>query len=150
MHENSQYPKILETLKSIPQKFPVLWVKQIDAKTGQPPSFINSLLSTPENFWNTDLLLTKFFGPVKQKNFSTKLYAPLLRMKTFDARVFWNKEGFPCKICRDYETKVFQRKTVISPLNAKNFFDNRIFLTQSMVPPRNFSAPWDEKIFNRK
>ena len=48
----------------------------------------------------------------------------------------WNKEGFPCKIGRHSETKVFQRKTVISPLYPKTFFDNRIFLKQWMVLPR--------------
>ena len=63
---------------------------------------------------------------------------------------FWNKEGFACEVCRDYETKVFQRRTVISPLYAKNFFDNRIFLTQWMVPPRISSALWVSKIIQQK
>ena len=87
---------------------------------------------------------------MKQKNFSTKLYAPLLRMKTIDARFFWNKEGFPCEICRDYETKVFQRRTVISRLHAKNFFDNLIFLTQWMVPPQKCQHCETKKISTQK
>ena len=119
MHEIFQYPKFLETLKSIPQNFPVLWLKQIYAKTGQPPSFINSFLSTPENFWNTDLTRTKFFGPVKQKNFSTKLYAPLLLIKTSMPEFFWNKEGFPCEFFRHPDTKNFRHKQVISFLMHK-------------------------------
>ena len=76
MHENSQYPKFLETLKSIQQNFPVLWVKQIDAKTGQPPSFINSLLSTPENFWNTDSTLTKISVLSSKKTFRQNYMLP--------------------------------------------------------------------------
>ena len=116
MHEIFQYPKFLETLKSTPQKFPVLWVKQIDAKTGQPPSFINSLLSKPENFWNTDLTLTKFFGPVKQKNFSTKLYAPLLPMKTFDARAFLKQRRVPLQnLSRLWDKDVSTENSYISP-----------------------------------
>ena len=151
MHENFQYPKFLETMKSIPKNFPVLWVKKIDAKTGQPPSFINSSLSTPEKFWNTDLTLTKFLGSCEaRKLFDKTICSPHshenLRCQSF----FETKKGSPCEICRDYETKVFQRRTAISPLYAKNFFDDRIFLTQWMVPPRKFSALWDEKIFNRK
>ena len=121
MHENSQYPKFLETLKSIQQNFPVLWVKQIDAKTGQPPSFINSLLSTPEIFWNTDSTLTKISVLRSKKTFQQIYMLPSFAWKPSMPDFFWNKEGFPCEICRDYETKMFQQRTVISISNAWKF-----------------------------
>ena len=150
MHENSQYPKFLETLKSIQQNFPVLWVKQIDAKTRQPPSFINSLLPTPEIFWNTDLTLKNFLVLWSKKTFRQNYMLPSFAWKPSMPDFFWNKEGFACEICRDYETKVFQRRAVISRLYAKNFFDNRIFLTQWMVPPQKCQHCETKKISTQK
>ena len=57
---------------------------------------------------------------------------------------FWNKEGFPTEIFRQYSWKNSAEKSDITLLGEK-FFDSRTFLIYRSVLQRNFSALWDKK-----
>ena len=60
-------------------------------------------------------------------------------MKIFDTRIFWNTEGVSYEVFRYCETKNFDTK-LWYPLHAKNFFDNRNFLMDWIVPTKFFGT----------
>ena len=116
---------------------------------GQPPSFISIFLYTAGKFWSTELTLTKCVGPVKQKTFRQNYMRHLFAWKPSLPEFFWSKKGFPCKNVRHCETKVFQRRIVISPLYAKRFSITEVFWNIEWFSHENFRY-CETKKFDRK
>ena len=81
--------------------------KKFEIKPGQPSSTIQNFLSTPENFWNTDLTPTKFFGPVKQKTFRQNYMPPPLHENIRCQSFFETKKGSPAKFVDTMRQRCF-------------------------------------------
>ena len=90
------------------RKFSALWDIKLSTENRDKPPLIHKFFSIPENFRKTEGFLYKAFcfGPVRQK-VSTKPWcpAPLLCMKIFDKRNFWNTKVFSNEIFWYSETK---------------------------------------------
>ena len=150
MLENFQYLKFLETLKSIPQIFPVLRDKKLRNKTG------TTLIYYPKFFVHTRKFLEHRINAYEvvrsceaKQSLDKTICSPPSRENLRCQSLFETMKGSPAKFVDTMRQRCFNGEQWYL-LFMHKFFDNRIFLTQWMVPPRNFSALWDEKHFNRK
>ena len=138
MHESFQYPKFLEALNSIPGKFPVLQDKKFRKKPGQPSSTIHNFLSTPENFWNTELTPTKFFGPVKQKTFRQNYMPPPLHENLRCQSLFETKKGSPAKLVDTLRRRCFNGRQWYLLFIQKLFSITEFFWNSEWFSHENF------------
>ena len=154
IHKLFRYRKFSETQhRRIPlRNFSALWDKKVLTENRDTP---HPLLSI--NFLDTRTFvkqkgpLMKFFGPVRQKIFGKIMMPPSHSYAwKFSIQEFFlkHRRGLLRKFSVLWD-KNFRHKIVISPSDAKNFFDNRNFPTHWIVPHQYFSVPWD-KSFERK
>ena len=134
------------------RKFSALWDIKISTENRDKPSLIHEFFSIPENFRKTEGFLYKAFrfGPVRQK-VSAKPWcpAPLLCMKIFDEKFFWNTKCSPMKNFGALRQKLRRKIVIPPPLIHKKFFPIINFLKHRMVPWRSFLGPVRWKHFRQ-
>ena len=122
----------------------VVWDKKPRQKIVICPSYAKKS-SIPEIFWNTEGFFYEMFRFCEAKNVDKKSWYPLLMHKVFRYQIFSETQ-------RSSPTKFFgtvRRKTLTKnrdiPFLCIKCFDTTIFLKHRKVPPRKFSALWDNR-----
>ena len=104
----------------------VLWNKTFFDNSVMPPPMHQNFRC--QSFFETQKgSPTKFFAPVRQKNFDKTMMPPLLCIKNFDTRIFLKRRRIPLRNFWALWDKKIQRRIVISPSYAKTFSIPEIF-----------------------